>query len=81
MVSVSKYEKARIISARALQISMGAPVLVKPQEGMWDSLKIAVYEFQQGATPIDVKHGKPAGAEQEKDIEKTSEQKEAKSTA
>ncbi|MCD6229777.1 MAG: DNA-directed RNA polymerase subunit K [Candidatus Diapherotrites archaeon] len=80
-MSVSKYEKARIISARALQISMGAPVLVKLPKGMWDSLKIAVYEFQEGATPIDVKHRKPAGAKQEKDIEKTTEQKESKSTA
>ena len=56
MVVNSKYERTRIISARALQIALGAPVLVKVPKGMLDSLKIAAYEFSEGATPIVVKH-------------------------
>jgi len=55
----TRYETARIIGARALQISMGAPVLVKVPKEMTDTLEIARYEFEQGATPITVKRPLP----------------------
>ncbi|MEM3313174.1 MAG: DNA-directed RNA polymerase subunit K, partial [Thermoplasmatales archaeon] len=41
----SKYEKARIIGARALQISMGAPILIDVPKDITDPLKIAMIEF------------------------------------
>lgn len=53
MISYTRYERARIIGARALQISMGAPVLVKT--GRIDSLEIALEEFEKGVIPITVK--------------------------
>ncbi len=54
----TRFEKARIIGARALQISMGAPVLIHLPEDIVDPLDIAMYEFEKGAIPITVKRAK-----------------------
>ncbi len=48
----SRYEKARIIGARALQISLGAPALLDIPPEIHDSVQIALYEFKNGCTPI-----------------------------
>jgi len=48
----SRYEKARIIGARALQISLGAPALIDIPPEIQDSVQIALYEFKNGCTPI-----------------------------
>ena len=48
------YEKARIIGARALEISMGAPILIK-EKGEYDPVKIAMKEFEKGVIPISVR--------------------------
>ena len=54
---LTKYEKARIIGARSLQISMGAPIMVKLTPKMledlkYDPLEIAKLEYEQGVVPI-----------------------------
>lgn len=49
----SRYERARIIGARALQISMGAPLLVTTS--CIDPLEIAIEEFNANVIPITVK--------------------------
>lgn len=54
MKSYTRYERARIIGARSLQISMGAPVLIKTEQ-MTDPLLIAEEEFRQDKVPITVK--------------------------
>jgi DNA-directed RNA polymerase subunit K/omega len=51
----TRFEKAAIIGARALQIGMGAPILVKLPSNTIDPLKIAVLEFEKGVIPITVK--------------------------
>lgn len=56
----NKYETARMVGARALQISMGAPFLVKLEEEDLKKLKynpveIAKLEFEKGVIPITVK--------------------------
>ncbi|HDD46341.1 MAG TPA: DNA-directed RNA polymerase subunit K [Candidatus Aenigmarchaeota archaeon] len=51
----TRYEKARIISARALQIAQGAPVLIKLPKGVTDPKKIAELEWEAGVIPIDIK--------------------------
>ncbi len=50
----TKYEKARIIGARALQIAMGAPVLLEIPDGMADPIDIALLEFDKKAIPLTV---------------------------
>ncbi len=59
---LTKYEKARIIGARSLQISMGAPILVKLtpkrlEELKYDPLEIAKLEFEEGLIPLAVDRG------------------------
>lgn len=48
----TKYERARVIGARALQLSMGAPPLVKTKES--DPIVISRLEFDKGVMPIVV---------------------------
>ncbi len=62
----TKYEVARMIGSRALQLSMGAPFLVKMEDKEldkihYDVIEIAMREFQEGVLPITVKRpGKEA---------------------
>jgi DNA-directed RNA polymerase subunit K len=53
MESYTRYERARIIGARALQISMGAPVLINTTRT--EPLEIALEEFDLDVIPITVK--------------------------
>ncbi|MDR2866284.1 MAG: DNA-directed RNA polymerase subunit K [Methanomassiliicoccaceae archaeon] len=50
----TRFEKARIIGARALQISFGAPVLVDYPANMLDPIDIAMLEFDNDLIPITV---------------------------
>jgi len=49
----TRYERARIVGARSLQISMGAPVLIDDEST--DSLYLAMEELEQDVIPITVK--------------------------
>jgi DNA-directed RNA polymerase subunit K len=74
----TKYEIARIIGARALQIAMDAPLLLKIKEDelkeiRYDSLKISEKEFESGALPITIHRPTPR-----KGAEKLSQIKEEK---
>ncbi len=56
----TRFETARILGARALQIAMNAPLLIKiTQEDLekirFDALKIAEIELNSGILPISVK--------------------------
>jgi len=69
----SKYERARIIGARALQISMDAPLLLDMKKEdlesvNYDPLRIAEKELNSGVLPISV--NKPMPGRKEEDIEK-----------
>ncbi len=60
----TKFEIARIIGARALQIAMDAPILYdipkeKLEEIEYDPIKIAEIEFNAGILPISVKRPMP----------------------
>ena len=62
--SFTKYETARIIGARALQIAMDAPLLLKISEEdlkklSYDSLRIAEREFDEGVLPIAISRPMP----------------------
>lgn len=49
----SRYEKARILGARALQVSYGAPVLIETNQT--EPILIAAEEFDAGVLPFTVK--------------------------
>ena len=55
MEKYNKYERARIISARALQISMDAPVLVKIPKNEYNPINIARMELKEDLIPITIK--------------------------
>ncbi|KAI0396915.1 RNA polymerase Rpb6 [Xylariaceae sp. FL0594] len=57
---MTKYEKARILGTRALQISMNAPVLVD-LEGESDPLQIAIKEMNEKKIPLIVRRYMPDG--------------------
>lgn len=59
--SYSRFERARILGARALQISLGAPILIDVPPELIDPVEIAEREFADGVIPITVRRG-PAGA-------------------
>ena len=77
---LSKYEHARIVGSRALQISMGAPFLVKLKEGDLEKIKynpieIAKMEFEAGVIPITVKMPLPKSRyKEEENSEKPEEE-------
>jgi DNA-directed RNA polymerase subunit K/omega len=50
----TRYERTRIISTRALQISQGSPTLVKAAKGT-SAIDIAKMEWDKGVIPIDIK--------------------------
>ena len=51
----TRFEKARIIGARGLQIALGAPILIKLSEDMVDPIEIAKLEYLEGMIPITIK--------------------------
>ena len=60
----TKYEQARMVGSRALQLSMGAPFLLKLTDKELEELKfnpiqIALMEFEAGVIPITVKRPQP----------------------
>ena len=62
--SFTKYERARIIGARALQIAMGAPILLKMKKEDYEKMRynpinIARKEFEDGVLPLSVKRPMP----------------------
>jgi len=72
----TKYERARILGARALQIAMNAPLLIKIKEEdlekiKYDSLKIAEIELDSGILPISI--NKPFPHKKEEALRRTKE--------
>lgn len=73
----SRYEMSRILGARALQIAMNAPLLVKLDKKEleaihFDPLKIAEIEFNSGILPIEV--NKPLPLKREDKLKRTKDQ-------
>ncbi|MEA3254538.1 MAG: DNA-directed RNA polymerase subunit K [Candidatus Altiarchaeota archaeon] len=51
----TKFEVARLLGARALQIKMGAPILIKVPKKVEKPLDVAKLELEKDAMPITVK--------------------------
>ncbi|MHB8352034.1 MAG: DNA-directed RNA polymerase subunit K [Thermoplasmata archaeon] len=53
----TRFERARILGARALQISLGAPLLIDVAADLVDPVALAELEFAAGVIPITVLRG------------------------
>lgn len=60
MIELTRFEKARLISARALQISLGAPALLKADKSM-SIYDLAKLEFEKNVLPLTVIREMPSG--------------------
>ncbi len=67
----TKFERARILGSRALQISMGAPFLIKLKEEdlekiNYNPIEIAKLEMEQDVIPLTVVRPMPKSSVEEK---------------
>jgi DNA-directed RNA polymerases I, II, and III subunit RPABC2 len=62
---LTRFERARITGARSLQLSLGAPPLVKVPENATSSIAVAVEELEQKALPISIRRILPTGTYQD----------------
>ena len=74
MEKYTKYEKARIIGSRSLQIAMGAPFLIQLNDNdlkkmSYNPIEIAKLEFAEGVIPLTVKRFLPKSVPQIKESE------------
>ena len=58
---LTRFERARIMGARALQLSLGAPVFIEIPKNATSSLEIAMEELKQRVIPIVIKRTLPNG--------------------
>lgn len=65
---LTRFEVSRIIGARALQISLGAPLLIKTN--LSDPLEVAEEEFKNIKIPMTIKRIMPDGSKEIIDIKK-----------
>lgn len=62
---LTRFEKARIVGARALQIAMGAPILIAPSANLSNPIDIALQELETGILPITIRRTLPDGTYQD----------------
>jgi DNA-directed RNA polymerases I, II, and III subunit RPABC2 len=62
---ITRFEKARIVGARALQISMGAPILMEIEGNFTSPIDIALRELESGILPITIRRTLPDGTFQD----------------
>lgn len=69
---LTRFEAARLVGARALQIALGAPVLIKTEK-TFNPIELAKLEFKNKIIPITVKRKLPSGEEVAIDVKKAIE--------
>jgi DNA-directed RNA polymerase subunit K len=62
----TRFERARIVGSRALQIAMGAPVLIEAQVGSMNPVDLALLEYRENVIPITVRRTVPPKPEPRK---------------
>lgn len=58
---LTRFERARVVGARALQISMGAPVLLDVPSSIKSPIELAELELREGVLPISIRRSLPDG--------------------
>jgi len=56
---LTRFERARIVGARSLQISMGAPILIEPPKASANPIDIALGELENAILPITIRRTLP----------------------
>lgn len=59
--TLTRFEKARIVGARGLQISLGAPILIRISKDVTDPIIIAEQELFKNVLPLTVARLLPDG--------------------
>ena len=62
---LTRFERARITGARSLQLSVGAPSLIKAADGITNSISLAIAEIEKKALPISIRRVLPNGIYQD----------------
>jgi DNA-directed RNA polymerase I, II, and III subunit RPABC2 len=62
---LTRFERARIIGARSLQVSLGAPILVDLPDSVIDPIDIALAELEGDALPMTLRRALPDGSHQD----------------
>ena len=62
---LTRFERARIIGARALQLSLGAPILTELPEKMSDPIDIALKELKDDTLPMTLRRILPDKSKQD----------------
>ena len=62
---LTRFEKARITGARSLQISFGAPLMIKGDVNARSSISLAIEELEKKALPISIRRTLPNGIYQD----------------
>ena len=65
---LTKFERAKILGERAIQISNGAKVMVEVDEGVWDPMVIAEKELREKKIEYIVRRYLPDGAYEDWDL-------------
>jgi DNA-directed RNA polymerase I, II, and III subunit RPABC2 len=62
---LTRFEKARIIGARSLQVAMGAPPFIPMEGGYRGPIEVAAAELEEDALPISIRRSLPNGVTQD----------------
>jgi len=62
---LTRFERARIVGARSLQIAMGAPTLIAPKTQLSSPIDIALEELKSNILPITIRRTLPEGTFQD----------------
>lgn len=61
---LTRFERARVVGARALQVSEGAPILLDITDPTLSPIDIALMELEEGVLPISIRRALPDGTSQ-----------------
>ncbi|MCP8306429.1 MAG: DNA-directed RNA polymerase subunit K [archaeon] len=62
---LTRFERARIIGARALQLALGAPPFIPIPSNITDPISLAIAELESKALPISIRRALPDGRYQD----------------
>lgn len=62
---LTRFERARIIGARALQLALGAPPFITVPPNIKDPISLAIAELEAKALPISIRRTLPDGRYQD----------------